>query len=713
MKKILVLILAVACALCLAFALAGCSTNKDIQGTYYLFVDEQYFESDYYILEKDTWQDASGMGGRYEVKDGNITFYMDFFGEEVPWMTGTVGNGKLTLKGMGGSLEYYKEGCAHIHEFIVMNFKPATCTVQGQIIKVCSCGEHVTETIPIDKNAHYMSGSDPKCTECGITLATELNITELDDYSSLISGNPVDGSITVPIYYNNKPLTSIGESAFSGCTNLENVIIPSSVTSIGEYAFSGCTAEIQWGDNPSIKEIGQYAFRGYLGTSITIPDSVTSIGSYAFGDCTAEIKWGDNPSIKEIGENAFSAYKGTSISIPNGVTSIGRYAFSYCESLESITIPDSVTSIGYWAFQECKNLESVYITDIAAWCNIDFDGPHYPLEYAHNLYLGGNLVTDVSIPQGVTRIPTYAFSRTSLKSITIPNSVTSIGESAFEDCTKLTSINFDDKSQLASIGDYAFRSCTSLESVTIPDNVTYVDGSAFTSCTSLESITVMDNNTAYASQDGILYNKDKTELIRVPQTKTSITIPNSVTSIGDWAFESCTGLTSLTIPNGVTSIGESAFEDCTKLTSINFDDKSQLASIGDYAFRSCTSLESVTIPNGVTSIGSQAFIGCTSLESITIPNGVTSIGSQAFTSCTSLESITIPDSVTSIGTNAFDSCYHLTSVKFENPNGWYRAKDTSATSGEDISSEDLQNTETAATYLKDTYKYYYWKRKTA
>ena len=207
--------------------------------------------------------------------------------------------------------------------------------------------------------------------------------------------------------------------------------------------------------------------------------------------------------------------------------------------------------------------------------------------------------------------------RSSVKTVVIPDSVTSIGR-------------------------WAFGYCESLTSVTIPDSVTSIGDEAFNNCTRLTSITVKEGNPKYSSDEyGVLFNKDKTLLIQYPigNKRTSYTIPDSVTSIGDWAFAQCTGLTSVTIGNSVTSIGEAAFWLCTSLTS-------------------------VTIPNSVTSIGSSAFSMCVSLTSVTIPDSVTSIGNGAFYFCTSLTRVTIPDSVTSIGDNAFISCTSLTDVYY-------------------------------------------------
>ena len=269
-----------------------------------------------------------------------------------------------------------------------------------------------------------------------------------------------------------------------------------------------------------------------------------------------------------------------------------------------------------------------------------------------------------------------------VKSAVIADGVTSIGNEAFYHCTSLTSVTIPDS--VTSIGDRVFSYCTSLTSVTIPDSVTSIGDRVFSYCTSLTGIWVAEGNSHYSSDaSGVLFNKDKTTLVQCPgafaaytipdsvtsigryafygcTSLTSVTIPGSVTSIGVYAFDSCASLISVTIPDGVTSIGDSAFDYCTSLTSVTIP--GSVTSIGDSVFYHCTSLASVTIPDSVTSIGRYAFAYCKSLTSVAIPDGVTSIGEKAFSQCTSLTSVAIPDSVTSIGERAFYECTSLTSV---------------------------------------------------
>ncbi len=309
------------------------------------------------------------------------------------------------------------------------------------------------------------------------------------------------------------------------------------------------------------------------------------------------------------------------------VTAIGDYAFKNCPGLISVSSPNSVISIGERAFEKCSGL------------------------------------TSVSIPNSVTSIGDCAFNGcSSLTSVTIGNSVTSIGSYAFNECSSLISVSIPNS--VTSIGEWAFRYCFSLTSVTIGNSVTSIGDFAFYGCSKLETFYVDPANIEFSSIDGILYNKDASTLLCCPREKTTVLIPNSVTSIGDYAFHSCSGLTSVTIPNSVTSIGGSAFNGCSSLTSVTIGNS--VTSIGSYAFNDCSSLISVTIPNSVTYIGESAFYGCSGLTSVSIPNSVTYIGESAFYGCSGLTSVSIPNSVTSIGKDAFRSCTGLSSVTIPN-----------------------------------------------
>ena len=310
--------------------------------------------------------------------------------------------------------------------------------------------------------------------------------------------------------------------------------------------------------------------------------------------------------------------------------------------------------------------------------------------------MSGELV----LPNTITAIGRYAFyGCTGLTSIKIPNSVYYIRSQAFSK-TSLTSIIIPNS--VGYIEGSPFRDCVSLKTVYIGKGVATLSNYAFGGSDALETIIVDPANTHYDSRNNsnAIIEKSTNEL--VAGCKTTV-IPNSVTSIGSTAFYDIGTLTSITIPNSVTSIGSQSFS-YTGLTSITIP--SSVISIEYAAFQGCRSLASITIPSNVTSIGQLAFSGCSSLTSITIPNSVTSIGDSAF-SFSGLTSITIPSNVTSIGQNAFRSCDSLSTVTFSNRNNWFVSTAPAATSGTNLT---LTNTSTNATYLKDTYRTYYWKR---
>jgi len=282
------------------------------------------------------------------------------------------------------------------------------------------------------------------------------------------------------------------------------------------------------------------------------------------------------------------------------------------------------------------------------------------------------------IETGVTTISGGAFGWcTNLTLIFIPNSVITIGYMAFHLCWNLTSVTIP--SSVTTIGNGAFGECSSLTSITIPSSVTTIGNGAFSGCSSLTSINVESENNYYVSEDGVLFNKNKTTIIRYPQGKTGTTyvIPNSVTDIGSGAFSNCNSLIAVTIPNSVTTIGDIAFMGCSSLASIIIP--SSVTTIGWNAFSSCSSLTSIDIESGNNNYSSEngvlfdksknTLIRCPGGKTgeFVIPSSVTTIEENAFSSCTSLTSITIPNSVTTIKSSAFWGCTSLTLITNLNP----------------------------------------------
>ena len=463
-------------------------------------------------------------------------------------------------------------------------------------------------------------------------------------------------------------VTSIGHSAFSGCSSLKSIIIPSSVTSIERAAFERCTGLTSVVIPVGVTNLA--GFRGCTGlTSIIIPDSVTSIGNLAFEDCTGLTSLTIPKGVTNIGDSAFEGCtRLTSLAIPNSVTSIGNSAFERCTGLTNLTIPDSVTSIGYSAFERCEKLVSVKL-------------PSGITEIKYDTFYGCSSLETIDIPSGVKSIGNKAFLNCKkLVSITIPFGVAEISKEAFNGCSSLTKIDVDKSNENYSSEDGVLYNKSKTELLLYPyaktdyayyisDNVTSINYSLWFN-NSLSEINVDSANTTYSSADGVLFNKNKTELIRYPANKnnTEYTIPNSVTKIGGLAFYNCNNLVDVKLPQSINKIESYAFNRCKKLTSIIIP--TGVTEISEACFACCENLVSITIPERVTSIGSLAFV-CTKLASIVIPDSVTMIGEYAFGGCSELESIDIPKGVSQIGQTVLFGCDSLKKIEVDPQNEKY------------------------------------------
>ncbi|MBQ9665754.1 MAG: leucine-rich repeat domain-containing protein [Bacteroidaceae bacterium] len=374
------------------------------------------------------------------------------------------------------------------------------------------------------------------------------------------------------------------------------------------------------------------------------------------------------------------------------VTAIGESAFFDCSGLLSVTIPYCLSKVAYNAFQNCNSLNAVHITDLDAWCKIDFEGEG---TIGGHLYLNGEEIKELIIPNTVTEINQYAFKGfigltsvtipnsvkaigygafaycTNLTSVIIPNSVTSIGDCAFSDCYELASITIPNS--VTSIGNFAFRGCSSLTSITIPNSVLSIGDGAFSGCNNLLSVTIPKEVVSIGSNafgetswydnqaDGLIYIENILYRYKgVMPMNTEIVIKEGTTEICGSAFSGYKGLSSVTIPTTVTNIGSSAFSGCNSLTSVTIPNS--VTNIGSSAFSGCSGLTSITIPNSVTSIDGFTFSGCSSLISVTIPNNVTRIGMMAFSDCYSLAFVSLPNSIKEIAWRAFGGCFGLVDV---------------------------------------------------
>ena len=449
---------------------------------------------------------------------------------------------------------------------------------------VTSIGDHAfggcssLREISIPNSVTHISGNPFAGCNCFVKSFSkyfifENNVLYNADKTTLIAFISKQETFSIP-----NSVTGIGDSAFSLCSSLQEITIPNTVTNIGNSAFSRCCSLQKIAIPNSVTNISDHAFNECRSLrKITIPNSVTSIGDSAFRECSSLQRIAIPNSVKSIGDSAFRECSSLQrIAIPNSVKSIGDRAFLRCESLQEISIPSSVTHINGNPFSYCN-------------CIVKSFSKHFIFE--NNVLYNADKTTLIAF---ISEQETFI----------IPNSVTSIGNSAFYGCESLQEISIPNS--VTSIGDHAFSFCRSLQKISIPDSVTSIGDSAFYVCQSLQEIS----------------------------------IPNSVTSIGNSAFEDCTSLQEISIPNSVTNIGNSAFADCNSLQEIAIPNS--VTSIGYDAFVLCNSLREITMPNSVTSIGYHAFAYCHSLRKISIPNSVTSIGDWGFKDCEALQEIIIP-----------------------------------------------------------------------
>lgn len=511
-------------------------------------------------------------------------------------------------------------------------------------------------------------------------------------------------SITIP-----ENVQSIGEEAFAYCESLSSIKIGKSVASIGKNVFTGCdslktisiesenkTYDSRDNCNAIIETATNTLLLGCMGSSIPngvviiderafynckglqtidIPSSVTTLGTYAFSGCTSLTNITISEGITNIGKGAFNRCSSlTSIDIPEGVTSISSLAFDGCTSLVSITFPSTLTLIDweYWdssiptGFAYCDNLKEIHIKDLSAWCKIKFKT--YPLAKAHHLFLNGEEVTDLIIPDDVSSISAGAFAYCyGLNSVVIPEGVKGIGSSAFAGCDNLRIITINGSS--TEIESYAFNS-NSQKMVYYPDLTTWCKssfGSSFNNYRLFingieikeliipEDVTEIGKN-AFAGYTGL----------------TSVKFSNSVKTISDYAFRNCTQLTSVTFSESITDIGVGAFQGCSNLYSIALPDG--VVTLPDEVFRDCSNLTSVILSDGLTNIGAMAFYNCYRLSSLTLSKTLESIGQNAFYRCSQLSSFTIPKSLTNISSDIFYGCSSLSSIKVEEGNPVYDSR---------------------------------------
>lgn len=473
-------------------------------------------------------------------------------------------------------------------------------------------------------------------------------VNEEDKYSTITGINDKTVTdVTIPDTLGGYSVKVIKGSAFADCTSLQSVTIRDTVESLGTNVFKGCTNLSSVTIGKKVNFIGSNAFYGC--TSLE-NDKVT----VATGNTSFQVK--DGCILEKYGaEEDFSLLyycfqRGAELTVPSGVKRIRAFAFSGHTELTTVVISKDVTEIAEKAFNDCSALETFKVED----GNSVFSVEKGYLLKGTTLVAGTN--SSDSIPESVTAIGNNAFLGRGITAMTIPASVKEIGTHAFSDCTELSSLTIAENSTLNIVGTGAFAGCTKLDSIQLPASVTEIGRGAFVGC-GLQTLSVEDGNAAYSSKDNCILSKDeKTVLFGCNGSG----IPETVTAIGDYAFDGCKTMTSMIIPSGVTAVGDFAFAGCTSLANVVVPDS--VTEIGTRAFFGCTSLNTIALPKKNVQLGSHLFGQCASLTSVTLPEDIKKIDPWTFAYCTGLETIVIPSGVTAIGEAAFLSCTALTEV---------------------------------------------------
>ena len=459
-------------------------------------------------------------------------------------------------------------------------------------------------------------------------------------------------------------LTKISDSSLGGCERLQTVKIPDSVKSIEQRAFCDDPALQNITIPKNVTTIGQSAFENSGITAITISDNITVIEPYTFKNCKHLVK----------------------VTFPSKLTTVNTSAFEGCEKLESAQLPDSVETIGYRAFMACKSLTNFHYpaklekteSEIFRDCEglTEMSVPEGVKSLPDYLFDGANCMKKLTLPAALTKIGTRSISYcTSLKSITIPEKVTSIGENAFkgtaiteitlpkslekiqnnafEECTKLEVVNFPNG--LVSIGYAAFYKCEKLQKAYLPDSVESIGRYAFGKCTSLTSF-------RYPAKWERLDSEGEGNIFRDCESLTSITVPEGIKFLPNYAFDGSNCLEKLTLPNSLTKIGTRSISNCTKLREIKIP--GSVKTIGSYAFEGCEEIRDVTLTDSLENVEEGAFNKCRRLEVVNFPNNLRSIGKYAFNECEKLRAAELPDSVETIGYQAFRNCRTLSSFHY-------------------------------------------------
>lgn len=527
-----------------------------------------------------------------------------------------------------------------------------------------------------------------------------------EPYAYLVSCDPeAVGNIRVPATYEGYPVKYITEGAFKDCVNVSSIVFEGNVEQVQPKAFQNCLGLTSVDFPDTIQYIGNNVFSGCENIKNIFFEDIDSLFNAKLDEMWA-------PS------HYWNLYVGnrhmTDMVIPEGVTYVGWGSFDCCNSLKSVTFPSTIEQIETFAFYDCPNLETIVIPDVAVdiderafaetklyknqsnWTNgILYAGNHVlsatkatgnvtfkngTVSVASGAFSGAT-VTSVVFPDTVKAINTCLIGNDNIVSVTIGSGVEIIPFRAFDDCDNLASVVFSEG--VRRIEKRAFGDCISLKSVELPETLEYLDEGAFYNCTALKNLRLPaslgaydlqkfksmpyivlsfpENHPCYSAEDGIVYNKDKTEIIYVPVNVSGIfTIPDTVKTIGENAFKDCVSITGFEFGSGLEAIGDGVFAGCTGIKTLTINNNVKV--IGASAFKGCTGLEALTLGNSVEAVGEYAFAECTSLATVVMGNNVTSIGDYAFSGCTGIRELAIGDKVTDLGEYAFKDCTGITKL---------------------------------------------------
>ena len=431
-------------------------------------------------------------------------------------------------------------------------------------------------------------------------------------------------TVTLP-----ESVTSIGSWAFANCAKLEQVSFPAGLTSIGLSAFENCTALTAVTLPKRLTELGSAVFENCSALkSVWIPKSLTNNG---FGDgfrgCTALTDITFETGITKIADRQFDGSPIKSITIPGTVTTVGMSAFSDCANLTAIDLPSSVTEIDGYAFEKCTALTAVTLpkhlrrlgTEVFLGCTA-LKSVFIPLslQNASNPFQKCTALTDVTFEDGRTELPDTLLEGSGIRQLTVPQTVTKIGYSAFAGCTQLTAITLP--AGLRELGSEAFKGCTALTGVALPDSLTALGYGVFRNCSALTAAEFPAGIAPVSWSSG-------SSMLRNCTSLRSVKLPKTVSSLGDYFFAGCTALERIVLPDSVTEIGSNLFNGCTALTDVTLS--TNLQAIPEHTFYGCVSLQKLVAPYAVTKIGKNAFANCTSLTELTLLRNVTEAAADA------------------------------------------------------------------------------------